>query len=1290
MDFYQIKEREAGTQRRPTLEVYPDYKVVRSKDLMVRGRSFYAIWDELKGLWSTDEYDVQRLVDATIRDHKVTTEGHFEIVRKYLGNFTSNSWLQFRNYVGHLSDNYHPLDSKLTFKNTEVKKEDYVSKRLPYDLAPGDTSAWNELMSVLYDPVERAKIEWAIGCIIAGDSKSIQKFLVLYGSGGTGKSTVLNIIQKMFDGYYAVFEAKALTTENNQFSTEAFKSNPLVAIQHDGDLSKIADNSKLNSIIAHEKMLINEKHKPSYEAVINAFLFMGTNKPVKITDAQSGIIRRLIDVRPTGNRLPPKKYQALYSQIDFELGAIAHHCLEVYREMGKDYYENYQPIEMMLQTDVYFNFVEEYYDLFKKQDGVTLKQAYSLWKQYKDFAGVEFNIPQYRFRDELKNYFKNFEERSVVDGVRVSSWFSGFKFEKFKNSEPEPEEHMLPLVLDETESLFDQLAEDYPAQYANAHGTPIKYWRIKTVVRTINGEPKEVELSPDDVVNTTLKDLDTHELHYVKLPENHIVIDFDLTDEEGNKSLERNLDEASKWPPTYAEYSQGGGGIHLHYFYDGDPTELRAIYKPGVEVKVFTGDTSLRRRLTRCNSVPVATLAVGALPTKEKKLMDKKKVESEKHLRATIKKALRKEIPPHSTKTSIDFIHHILEEAYMSGLQYDVTDMRNMILTFANGSTNNSIACLAMVQKMRFHSEPQEEEMQSGADEGALAFFDVEVFPNLIVICWKFEDKFDSSGQRIKQPVVRMINPSPQAVEELMRLKLVGFNCRRYDNHILYAIYMGASIAEVYRISQKIIANEVSSGFREAYNISYVDVYDYLSIKASLKELQIQLGLKHKELGLPWDEPVPEELWDKVAEYCDNDVITLEQVHEAKRGDFMARLILADLSGLAVNASTQAHTARIVFGNDKNAKDKFKYTDLSEEFPGYEFKYNPETKKTESSYKGHITGEGGLVDAVPGFYRDVALLDVESMHPTSIEMLDLFGDYTKNFSALKAARTCIKRKDFETARKMFDGRLAKYLENEDDAGALSNALKIAINIVYGLTAASFDNSFRDPNNIDNIVAKRGALFMIELKLYLQSLGIEVIHIKTDSVKIPNATPDIIRTVMEFGDRYGYRFDHEKTFEKLVLVNDAVYVGKTYDGREPAHWEAVGKQFQEPYVFKTLFTREPITFEDLCEARSVRSSMWLDFESAETPLALTKGTMRFIGKTGQFTPVVPGVGGGLLLRQQEDKYYAVSNTSGFLWMESENVKELGLEDKIDMRYFDQKVDKAKEAIAKYTDVEEFRS
>ena len=49
-------------------------------------------------------------------------------------------------------------------------------------------------------------------------------------------------------------------------------------------------------------------------------------------------------------------------------------------------------------------------------------------------------------------------------------------------------------------------------------------------------------------------------------------------------------------------------------------------------------------------------------------------------------------------------------------------------------------------------------------------------------------------------------------------------------------------------------------------------------------------------------------------------------------------------------------------------------------------------------------------------------------------------------------------------------------------------LKIVINIVYGLTSAKFPNPFRDNRNKDNIVAKRGALYMIDLKNDLQDKG----------------------------------------------------------------------------------------------------------------------------------------------------------------------------------------------------------
>ena len=296
------------------VEIYPKFVIKKSSDLMIRGGDFYAVWIEEKGLWSTDEEDVIRLVDRELSDYAAKYEKEFGIKAKVLYMWDSESGMidRWHRYCqSQMRDNYNALDETLIFSNAETNKKDYASKRLSYPLEPGDISAYDKLMSTLYSEEERHKIEWAIGSIVTGDSKKIQKFMVLYGEAGTGKSTVLNIIQQLFEGYYSVFDAKALGSASNSFALEAFKCNPLVAIQHDGDLSKIEDNTRLNSLVSHELMTVNEKFKSTYTSRFQCFLFMGTNKPVKITDAKSGLIRRLIDVTPSGNKVKPAEYKRI-------------------------------------------------------------------------------------------------------------------------------------------------------------------------------------------------------------------------------------------------------------------------------------------------------------------------------------------------------------------------------------------------------------------------------------------------------------------------------------------------------------------------------------------------------------------------------------------------------------------------------------------------------------------------------------------------------------------------------------------------------------------------------------------------------------------------------------------------------------------------------------------------------------------------------------------------------------------------------------------------------------------
>ena len=184
-------------------------------------------------------------------------------------------------------------------------------------------------------------------------------------------------------------------------------------------------------------------------------------------------------------------------------------------------------------------------------------------------------------------------------------------------------------------------------------------------------------------------------MHYVKVPENHIVIDFDIKDKDGNKSFDKNVEEASKWPATYAELSKSGGGIHLHYIYSGDVTKLSRIYDDNIEIKVFTGKQSLRRRLTKCNNLPIATINSG-LPLKGEKMVNKEVIKSEKGIRTLIKRNLEKEYHP-GTKPSIDFIYKILEDSYNEGLNYDVSDMKNAVLAFAANSTNQADYCIKLV-----------------------------------------------------------------------------------------------------------------------------------------------------------------------------------------------------------------------------------------------------------------------------------------------------------------------------------------------------------------------------------------------------------------------------------------------------------------------------------------------------------------------------------------------------------------------------------------------------------------
>lgn len=214
--------------------------------------------------------------------------------------------------------------------------------------------------------------------------------------------------------------------------------------------------------------------------------------------------------------------------------------------------------------------------------------------------------------------------------------------------------------------------------------------------------------------------------------------------------------------------------------------------------------------------------------------------------------------------------------------------------------------------------------------------------------------------------------------------------------------------------------------------------------------------------------------------------------------------------------------------------------------------------------------------------------------------------------------------------------------------------------------------------------------MVNLKHEIQNRGYNVVHIKTDSIKIENPSDDIFNFVMEYGKKYGYNFEIEHIFEKICLVNDAVYIAKLAadDPDDPGRWTATGAQFQQPYLFKTLFSKEPIEFADVCETKEVKTALYLDMNEN---LPEGEHNYQFVGKIGSFCPVKRGYSGGELLREKDGKYSYATGAKGYRWLEAETVaKTMDYNECVDFEYYRKLVDEAVNDISQYGDYEWFTS
>jgi uncharacterized protein YprB with RNaseH-like and TPR domain len=926
-------------------------------------------------------------------------------------------------------------------------------------------------------------------------------------------------------------------------------------------------------------------------------------------------------------------------------------------------------------SDSLFAFFREKVELGEIKDPTSLKEIGDIYKDYLEDLGWNTNGYKQRIKEEAKIYFKNYAQQKRVGNKIVKNFYSDIDWQRLfpERFDSKGEQQ---LSSPDNQVKLDELVSSQFNFYAKSH-QPAQYAVIDESTGNWRPEYKWEN-------NHMLADeIDQTKLHYIILPRNVIRLDFDAG------SLEENWSLAQEFPETYIERSRSGTGLHAHYIYDGDIFELQSsIADKPIEIKLHYkpngGDRPARRLFSGSNGVEVLThLKPGQLPLKEKRdmLQDVEPyLQTESLLRHNIKAAINKEHHGH-TAPEVSFIKHVLDEAVEQGLEFDLDDLRQDVLAFAMSSSHQAEASLKLYQQMTFNTMPQVDIDSiindrvgfKKYDDEDLIFFDIEVFKDLFTFSYK---KYGEPG------VTTLINPSAFELEALAKHPLVGFNNLKYDNQIVYLAIDGASVPELFDRSQQIIEQHDNKRNYSADLLSYADIYDFAGSgnKQGLKKWEVELGLKFNELDIDWNLSVEENaqrlgypsrqaLIDVIVEYNQDDVNATEEVFKHLHGDYLARLILADLADMPVMSTTNNLTKKIIFQGDDHPENKLNYTDLSEQFPGYTFdKYATNDK---SHYKGVIASEGGYVYSKPGVYKDVVELDVTQMHPSSMVALNYYGPYQERFNELLQLTKRLKHPDEETiawASSIWDGKLAPYLKDASpqDIKDLRSAGKTAVNSTYGLTSATFPNAFKHPDNIDNIVAKRGALSMIDLRFHLEGLGYEVIHIKTDSIKIANATVDIIHDAQSFMKDYGYDMEIAGEYDRMALTNKSFLIAHYKDGDELA-WHGIGADFIDPYIYKTLFTGEELDIKDYFEAKStVKDPMYLDDI--------------FVGKTGEF--FASRDGHELYRLQESGKHAAISGTKGWLWLPSSEFKSIA---QLDMAYYDDKINKVLDKIKAVGDI-----
>ena len=362
-------------------------------------------------------------------------------------------------------------------------------------------------------------------------------------------------------------------------------------------------------------------------------------------------------------------------------------------------------------------------------------------------------------------------------------------------------------------------------------------------------------------------------------------------------------------------------------------------------------------------------------------------------------------------------------------------------------------------------------------DQDQYLFYDIEVFSHNAFVVFK----------DINKKLKRVFHNNFVHLLDFIKGKtLIGFNNYWYDDKILTYMLELKSVKQIKELNDKIIAGE-NVKFLNKAKFNSLDVFQQIDVSnPSLKKIEGSMGKMILESSVPFsiDRPLTDQEYNEVLNYCMYDVDTTIDIYKIRvKSYFQPKHSLIEMLGKkdAIKWNTTTISANLLL---KKPLPKWSNIRVEEELLEL---VPPEVRQLWlEKDKGSVTIQefgneiqfafGGLHGAhqTKKRVKDVKLLDVASMYPNIILILQALGAATGKYREILEKRLQVKHTD----------------------KILSDALKLILNSVYGNLNNQYSILYNPKAALS--VCAYGQIALFELCKRIAPFT-EIININTDGV-----------------------------------------------------------------------------------------------------------------------------------------------------------------------------------------------